>query len=105
MISDLGTNIVHDFLGGSSIIAEFKTDEHCKADPTPYTPFQQLLCIFPVKSLRAFLPSQYLALAEGVLQEYFPDDFDIDLNGRTLPWEAAVLIPFVDEDVFIEAEQ
>lgn len=105
MISDLGTNIVKDFLGGSNVISEFKPDDHCKADKRPYTPFQQLLCIFPVKSVRAFLPKEYLHLAQGVLKEYFPSDFDIDLNGRTLPWEAVVLIPFVDEDVFIEAEQ
>jgi 5'-3' exonuclease len=26
------------------------------------------------------------------------------LNGRTLPWEAAILIPFVDEELFIMAE-
>jgi 5'-3' exonuclease len=38
------------------------------------------------------------------LTEFFPDDFDIDLNGRTLPWEAAILIPFVEEDKFIDAE-
>ena len=104
MISDLGTNIVKDFLGGNNQITSFKTDTNCNANPKPYTPFQQLLCIFPVKSLRAFLPPQYLTLAQGVLAEYFPDDFDIDLNGRTLPWEAAILIPFVDEDKFIDAE-
>jgi len=39
-----------------------------------------------------------------VLNEYFPDDFEIDLNGRTLPWEAVILIPFVDEAEFIDAE-
>lgn len=38
------------------------------------------------------------------LREYFPDDFDIDLNGRALPWEAACLIPFVDETLFITHE-
>ena len=104
MISDLGSNIVKDFLGGKNQITSFKTDTNCNANPKPYTPFQQLLCIFPVKSLRAFLPPQYLTLAQGVLSEYFPNDFDIDLNGRTLPWEAAILIPFVDEDKFIDAE-
>jgi 5'-3' exonuclease len=31
-------------------------------------------------------------------------DFDIDLNGRALPWEAACLIPFVDERLCIEME-
>ena len=36
------------------------------------------------------------------LKEYFPLDFDIDLNGRALPWEAACLIPFCDEKIFIE---
>jgi 5'-3' exonuclease len=39
------------------------------------------------------------------LKEFFPDDFDIDLNGRTLPWEAAILIPFADEKLFIQVEQ
>lgn len=58
----------------------------------------------PVKSLRAFLPREYVSLAEGALKEYFPSDFTIDLNGRTLPWEAAILIPFADEAVFIQAE-
>jgi len=26
------------------------------------------------------------------------------LNGRTLPWEAAILIPFADEELFISLE-
>jgi 5'-3' exonuclease len=47
----------------------------------------------------------YTELAQNRLIKYFPDDFEIDLNGRTLPWEAAILIPFVDEDVFLGAEQ
>lgn len=104
MISDLGTNIVGDFLNNQTTIETFRTDTNCNEDPSPYTPFQQLLCILPVKSLRAFLPLPYTDLATGSLIEYFPDDFEIDLNGRALPWEAAVLIPFVDEDVFLGAE-
>lgn len=63
MISDLGDNIVQEFLGGQTTITEFKTDDHCSADPKPYTPFQQLLCILPVKSLRHFVPKPYLQLA------------------------------------------
>lgn len=104
MISDLGENIVDEFLGGKTTISEFKTDEHCSADPKPYTPFQQLLCILPVKSLKNFVPKPYLSLAQGPLKEFFPDDFDIDLNGRTLPWEAAILIPFANEALFISEE-
>ena len=39
LISDLGQNIVEDFLGGQRIITEFKTDSHCSAEKRPYTPF------------------------------------------------------------------
>jgi hypothetical protein len=40
MISDLGTNIVNDFLDGNNQIREFRTDINCNANPKPYTPFQ-----------------------------------------------------------------
>jgi 5'-3' exonuclease len=54
--------------------------------------------------LAQFLPPEYVKLATGGLKEFFPESFDIDLNGRTLPWEAAILIPFADEDLFIRWE-
>jgi len=39
MISDLGTNVVQDFLEGKKVITDFKPDENCNADSRPYTPF------------------------------------------------------------------
>jgi len=42
------------------------------------------------------LPPAYSDIMNTLI-ECFPEDFDIDLNGRALPWEAACLIPFVDE--------
>lgn len=57
----------------------------------------------PTKSI-GLLPDSYASIATGELKEYFPEDFDIDLNGRALPWEAACLIPFVDESKAIELE-
>ena len=50
----------------------------------------------PVRSFH-LLPPEYLALTQGPLNKYFPNDFKVDLNGKTLAWEAIVLIPFVDE--------
>lgn len=41
----------------------------------------------------------------GELNVYFPEEFELDLNGRTLPWEAACLIPFIPEDLFLESEK
>jgi 5'-3' exonuclease len=58
----------------------------------------------PTKSL-GFLPEGYATIAKGDLKDFFPPDFDIDLNGRALPWEACCLIPFVDEKLFIENEK
>lgn len=103
MISDLGTDIVRSFLDSKTVITEFETDDNCPANPLPYTPFQQLLCIMPLKSI-GLLPSCYEAVARGPLIEFFPENFGIDLNGKTVAWEALVLIPFADERLFIEEE-
>jgi 5'-3' exonuclease len=43
------------------------------------------------------LPPPYAGIAQGSLAEFFPNDFACDLNGKTLSYEAIVLIPFADE--------
>jgi 5'-3' exonuclease len=58
----------------------------------------------PIKSI-GLLPPGYGTIAKDILKEFFPLEFDIDLNGRALPWEAACLIPFCDEKLFIENER
>jgi 5'-3' exoribonuclease 1 len=35
--------------------------------------------------------------------DYYPEDFDSDLNGKQQDWEAVVLIPFIDEKRLLEA--
>jgi 5'-3' exoribonuclease 4 len=50
------------------------------------------------------MPGPYSTIIDGVLNKYFPANFELDLNGRTLPWEAACLIPFCDEKLFLETE-
>ena len=104
MISDIDENIVQFFLKGHVTIDTFEIDHNCSDVNIPYTPFQQLLSIMPTKSI-GLLPSGYATIAKSEeLKSYFPLDFDIDLNGRALPWEAACLIPFVDEKQFIAHE-
>ena len=90
-------------MSGKVTIDTFKIDANCSDINVPYTPFQQLLSIMPTKSI-GLLPASYAPIAKVFLKEYFPPDFDIDLNGRALPWEAACLIPFCDESLFIEQE-
>lgn len=33
--------------------------------------------------------------------EYYPDDFDTDLNGKKQDWEAVVLLPFIEEVILL----
>jgi len=40
MISDLGQNIVTEFLAGNKTIETFETDFNCAENSRPYTPFQ-----------------------------------------------------------------
>jgi 5'-3' exonuclease len=101
MISDLGINIVAEFLG-TTTITSFEVDFNCPANKMPYTPFQQLLCIMPLKSFK-LLPHEYLEIPNRMAEDY-PSNFAVDLNGKTNAWEAIVLIPFVDETKVIEEE-
>jgi 5'-3' exonuclease len=29
----------------------------------------------------------------------------VDLNGKAMAWEAAILLPFVDEEIFLQNEK
>jgi len=100
MSSDLRQIV--ELLGGKTSFQDFEIDFNCSAQNEPYTPFQQLSCILPERSFK-LLPAAYYKLIEP-LSKYFPADFDIDFNGKSTPWEAVCLIPFVDEKEFLETE-
>jgi 5'-3' exoribonuclease 1 len=73
----------------------------------PFKPFQQLLgCLPPLSS--ALLPRPYRYLMENErssVLEYYPETFEIDQNGKKAPWEAVVVLPFIDSRRLLEAEQ
>ena len=69
----------------------------------PYSPFQSLLFILPKTSFD-LLPSCYKNFPEQV-PEYFPEKVDIDYNGKHTPWEAVVLLPFLDEKKVLDLEK
>ncbi|UPR01782.1 5'-3' exoribonuclease [Chloropicon primus] len=76
----------------------------------PFNPFQQLLAVMPASSAKLF-PEVYQELIlndSSPLRNpvnYFPTDFDLDMEGKRADWEGIVLIPFIDEKVLLEAER
>ncbi|XP_037036647.1 5'-3' exoribonuclease 1 isoform X2 [Bradysia coprophila] len=71
----------------------------------PFLPFEQLLAVLPAAS-RSHLPSAYhnLMMEENSsVIDFYPKDFDTDMNGKKQEWEAVVLIPFIDEKRLLSA--
>ena len=69
----------------------------------PFTPLMQLMSVLPAQSSR-LLPRPYADLmtdTNSPLADAYPATFDVDQNGKAAPWEAVVLIPFIDEDAMV----
>ncbi|XP_032580965.1 5'-3' exoribonuclease 1 [Drosophila sechellia] len=72
---------------------------------TPFLPFQQLLAVLPAASAK-LLPVAYhdlMLLPSSPLADFYPLEFESDLNGKKHDWEAVVLIPFIDERRLLNA--
>ena len=70
----------------------------------PFTPLMQLLSVLPAES-RRLLPKPYRELMTeeaSPLAEFYPKEFETDLNGKRNDWEAVVKIPFLDQERMIE---
>lgn len=63
----------------------------------PPLPFEQLLSILPPKMSHLLpYPIACLMSPPSPIAEYYPEEFEIDLNGRKFEHEGVTLIPFVD---------
>ena len=55
--------------------------------------------VFPAGS-KKFLPDQWAELMyqpDSPIIDFYPSDFNIDLNGKKYAWQGVALLPFVDE--------
>lgn len=94
----------HHYSPYISDIKDFSTMEMEFDLGKPFLPFQQLLAVLP-KLSKGLLPKPYQDLMcneDSPLIDFYPDDFQTDLNGKQQEWEAIVLIPFINEKLLLK---
>jgi len=71
----------------------------------PFKPYQQLMGVLPDRSKR-IVPTPYHDLMtnpDSPIIDFYPRDFELDMNGKKMEWEAVVKIPFIDEKRLLSA--
>jgi len=80
----------------------FKMDES-----RPLQPFEQLMANLPPSSAE-LLPRPYQWLMKSLkspIVDFYPESFTVDMNGKRWPWEAVVLLPFIDSERLVSASR
>jgi 5'-3' exoribonuclease 1 len=86
----------------------------------PFTPFQQLMGVLPEDS-KEHVPGAYrvsrlqsllgactywqdlMTEETSPIFDFYPKEFELDMNGKKQDWEAVVKIPFIDQDRLLRA--
>lgn len=71
----------------------------------PFKPYEQLMGVLPDRS-KKIVPVAYHDLMTNPASpiiDFYPRDFELDMNGKKMEWEAVVKIPFIDEKRLLDA--
>lgn len=94
--------MLSDLVGIKELLAEVNFEG--KNVGKPLKPFEQLMGCMPPSSA-GLLPEPYRCLMtdpDSPLAEFYPRSFIVDMNGKRWPWEATVLLPFLDAKRLVE---
>lgn len=70
-------------------------------------PFEQLMSVLPAAS-RENLPDVFHSLMtkpDSDIIDFYPEEFEVDLNGKKMAWQGVALLPFIDMDRLLAAVQ
>lgn len=90
--------------------ADFKDLVSVKLDfkkGTIARPFEQLMSVLPAASRHA-LPEVFHPLMleeDSEIIDFYPEDFEVDLNGKKMAWQGVALLPFIDMPRLLAAVQ
>ncbi|KAM3426010.1 hypothetical protein NHJ13734_009730 [Beauveria thailandica] len=70
-------------------------------------PFEQLMSVLPAAS-RDNLPEVFHSLMtdqDSHIIDFYPEEFEVDLNGKKMAWQGVALLPFIEMDRLLAAVQ